>query len=78
MKKKLKLPDVTLLSATSSEEDAAQLSIRISLHNIEFGSVKLLCSSNPEKKYPDIEYISIPKLDSVDSYNEMIFQHLHI
>jgi len=77
MKKKLKLPDVTLLSATSSEEDAAQLSIRISLHNIEFGSVKLLCSSNPEKKYPDIEYISIPKLDSVDSYNEMIFQHLH-
>ena len=77
MKKKLKLPDVTLLSATSSEADAAQLSIRISLHNIEFGSVKLLCSSNPEKKYPDIEYISIPKLNSVDSYNEMIFQHLH-
>ena len=49
MKKKLKLPDVTLLSATSNEADAAQLSMRISLHNIEFGAAKLLCSSDPEK-----------------------------
>ena len=50
MKKKIKLPDVTLLSATSSEADAAQISMRISLHNIEFGAAKLLCSSLPEKK----------------------------
>ena len=77
MKKKINLPDVTLLSATSNEVEAAQLSMRISLHNINFGAVKLLCSSNPEKKYPDIEYISIPPLNSVDSYNQMIFQDLH-
>ena len=77
MKKKLKLPDVTLLSATSSEEDAAQVSMRISLHNIDFGAVKLLCTSEPKEKYPDIEYISIPPLKSVDDYNEIIFQHLH-
>ena len=49
MKKKLKLPDVTLLAATSSEMDAAQVSMRISLHNIEFGASKLLCSTPPEK-----------------------------
>ena len=77
MKKKLKLPNVTLLSATSSEMDAAQISMRISLHNIEFGAAKLLCSSPPEKKYSDIEYVSIPKLNSVDDYNEIIFQDLH-
>ena len=77
MKKKLKLPNVTLLSATSSEMDAAQLSMKISLHNIEFGASKLLCSSLPEKKYPDIEYVSIPQLNSVDDYNELIFQNLH-
>ena len=44
MKKKLKLPNVTLLAATSSEIDAAQISMRISLHNIEFSAAKLLCS----------------------------------
>ena len=77
MKKKLKLPNVTLLSATSSEMDAAQLSMKISSHNIEFGASKLLCSSLPGKKYPDIEYVSIPQLNSVDDYNELIFQNLH-
>ena len=77
MKKKLYLPDVTLLAATSSEVDAAQVSMRISLHNIKFGASKLLCSSPPNKKYPDIEYVTIPSLNSVDDYNEIIFQHLH-
>ena len=33
--------------------------------------------SAPEKKYPDIEYVSIPPLNNVDSYNQMIFQDLH-
>ena len=51
--------------------------MRISLHNIEFGAAKLLCSSAPRKKYPDIEYVSIPPLNSVDDYNEIIFQDLH-
>jgi hypothetical protein len=77
MKKKLKLSNVTLLSATSTEADAAQLSMRISLHNIEFGSSKLLCTTDPKIKYPDIEYISIPPLKNVDDYNEIIFQDLH-
>jgi len=77
MKKKLKLPNVTLLAATSSEVDEAQISMRISLHNIKFGAAKLLCSSIPKKKYPDIEYISIPPLNNVNDYNQMIFQNLH-
>ena len=77
MKKKLKLPDVTLLSATSSEMDAAQISMKISSHNIEFGKSKLLCSSPPKQKYPDIEYVPISPLKNVDSYNQLIFQDLH-
>ena len=77
MKKKLKLPNVTLLSATSSEMDQAQISMKISLQNIEFGAAKLLCTSVPKQKYPDIEYVSIPPLKSVDDYNEIIFQDLH-
>ena len=77
MKKKIKLPDVTILSATSTEQDMAQLAMRISLQNIEFGAAKLLSTSLPEKKYPDIEYVSIPALNSVDSYNQLIFQDLH-
>ena len=76
MKKKLKLSNVTLLSATSSEMDAAQVSMRISLHNIEFGAAKLLCSSTPEKKYPDIEYVSIPHMDFL-GYSRLIIEDLH-
>ena len=77
MKKKLKLPNITLLSATSTEMDQAQISMKISLQNIEFGAAKLLCTSAPKQKYPDIEYVSIPPLNSVDDYNEIIFQDLH-
>ena len=77
MKKKIKLPDVTILAATSTEQDMAQLSMRISLQNIEFGAAKLLCTKFPEKKYPDIEYIEIPPLKSVNDYNKIIFQDLH-
>ena len=77
MKKKLKLPDITLLSATSTEMDQAQISMKISLQNIEFGSAKLLCTSAPKQKYQDIEYVSIPPLNSVDDYNKIIFQDLH-
>ena len=77
MKKKLKLSDVTLLAVTSNEMDEAQISMRISLHNIEFAKSRLLCSSLPKKKYPDIEYVPIEPLKSVDTYNQLIFQDLH-
>ena len=51
MKKKFKLPDVTLLAVTSTEMDDAQISMKISSHNIEFAKSKLLCSSLPKIKY---------------------------
>ena len=76
-KKKFKLPDVTLLAVTSTEMDDAQISMKISSHNIEFAKSRLLCSSLPKIKYPDIEYVPIEPLKSVDMYNKLIFQDLH-
>ena len=77
MKKKIKLPNVTLLAATSIDIEATQISMKISMHNIEFGAAKLLCSSPPEKKYRDIEYVLIPPLKNLNDYSKIIFQDLH-
>ena len=77
MKKKFKLPDVTLIAVTSTEMDEAQISMKISSHNIKFAKSKLLCSSPPKIKYPDIEYVLIEPLKSVDMYNKLIFQDLN-
>ena len=76
MKKKLKLPDVTLLAATSIDIDQTQLAMRISLQNISFGAAKLLSSSPPKKKYSDIEYVSIPPMNFLD-YSRLVIEDLH-
>ena len=77
MKKKLELPNVTLLAASSIEIDMTQLALRISLRNIEFGAVKLLSSLPPSKKYSDIEYVSIPTMNNIADYNRMMIENLH-
>ena len=76
MKKKLRLPNITLLAATSIDVDQTQLAMRISLHNIAFAEAKLLSSSAPSKKYPDIEYVSIPHMDFL-GYSRLIIEDLH-
>ena len=75
-KKKIKLLDVTLLAATSVDIDETQLSLKISSQNIDFGSIKLLSSSEPKKKYPDINYIKIPNIDFL-GYSKLIMENLH-
>ena len=47
MIKKIKLPNVTLLAASSVEIDHAQDSLKISSFEIEFASIKLLSSEKP-------------------------------
>ena len=76
MKKKLKLPNVTLLAATSIDIDQTQLAMRISLQNISFGAAKLLSSSPPKKKYSDIEYVSIPPMSFL-GYSKLIIEDLY-
>ncbi len=76
MKKKLSIPNVTLIATTSVDINETQLSLRVSAHNINFGKIKLLSSSQPKEKYPDIEYVKIPDID-FDGYNKFIIQDLH-
>ena len=53
-----------------------QIALKISSQNIEFGAVKLLSSSLPEKKYSDIEYVSIPPMNFLD-YSRLVIEDLH-
>ena len=76
LKKKLTLPNVTLLAVTSVEIEQHQISLKISSQNIEFGAVKLLSSSLPEKKYSDIEYVSVTPMDRYDQ-NRFMVDDLH-
>tara|TARA_Y100000590_G_scaffold467581_1_gene646947 strand:- start:1051 stop:1749 length:699 start_codon:yes stop_codon:yes gene_type:complete len=76
MKKKLLLPNVTLLAITSTEIDMTQLALRISLRNIEFGAVKFFSSSSPQKKYSNIEYNLIEEIN-INEYNRIIIEDLH-
>ena len=75
-KKKLSLPNVTLLAATSVEIEQTNFNLKISSENIEFAAVKLLSSSLPNKKFPNIKYISIPQMNLSD-YNRLIIEDLH-
>ena len=75
-KKKLTLPNVTLLAVTSVEIEQHQISLKISSQNIEFGAVKLLSSSLPEKKYSDIEYVSVAPMGRTDA-NRFFMKDLH-
>ena len=77
MKKKLILSNITLLAAaTSVDVDQAQLALKISSKNIEFGAVKLLSSSVPSTRSSDIEFVSIPPMN-FKGYNRMIVEDLH-
>ena len=77
MKQKLKLSNVTLLGvATPKDINQAQESLKISSQNIEFGTIKLLTSSIPKKKYSEIEYVPIPLMDFF-GYNRLIIEDLH-
>ena len=75
MIKKIKLPDVTLLAASSIEIDHTQDSLKISSYEIEFGAIKFLCSERPKIHFPEIEYIEIPKID-IDAYNKIMVNDL--
>ena len=63
MIKKIKLPNVTLLAASSVEIDHTQDSLKISSFEIEFASIKLLSSEKPKIHFPEIEHVKIPKID---------------
>ena len=76
MIKKIKLPDVTLLAASSVEIDHTQDSLKISSYEIEFAAIKLMCSERPKIHFPEIQYIEIPKIQKMDDYNKIMINDL--
>ena len=76
MSKKISLPNVTLIAATSVNVDQAQISLCISSQNIEFASVKLLSSYKPSFEIPNFEYISIPQMD-INGYSRLMIKDLY-
>ena len=75
MNKKIKLPNVTLLAASSVEIDHTQDSLKISSFEIEFASIKLLSSEKPKIHFPEIEHVKIPKID-INGYNKIMINDL--
>ena len=76
MKKKLKLPNISLLAiAHKKDVDQTQISMKISSENIDFGAIKLLTSAQPKIKYPDIEYVPIEPMTNYE-YNKTIAEDL--
>jgi len=76
LKKKLILPNITLLAAASVNVDETQLALKISSQNIEFGAIKLLSSSVPNTRPTDIEFVTIPPMNFLE-YNRMMIKDLH-
>jgi hypothetical protein len=74
--KLLNLDQVTLVSVTSVDLPATELALRISMHDIEFGAVKLLTSEEFFPQDPKIEVIKIPKID-INGYSKFILCTLH-
>ena len=71
----LSLPSVTLVAVSSVELEGTDLALRISSHDIDFGSVKFLTSETWVSSDPRIETLKIPKLDFL-SYSRFILQDL--
>ena len=61
----LSLPNVTLIAVSSVELEATDLALRISSHDIDFGSIKFLCSEDWISSYPKIQTTKIPRLDFI-------------
>ena len=77
MKKKLKLPNISLLAiAHKKDVDQTQISMKISSENIDFGTIKLLTSAQPKIKYPDIEYVPIKPMN-LEEFNKTMIEDLH-
>ncbi len=74
--KSLRLDQITLVSASSIHLPETELALMISMHDIEFGEVKLLTSEDYMPKNSKVQVIKIPKLDFWN-YSIFIANQLH-
>ena len=71
----LQLPNITLLSVSSVEQEGTDLALRISSHDINFGAIKFLSSEEWISTDPRIEVIPIPRIN-FDGYSKFILEEL--
>ena len=76
MSARIHLSDVTLVSATSVDIPDTLLAFAISMHDIDFGSVKLLTPEPIPSLDSRIEWVSIPPINFL-GYSKLIFNELH-
>jgi hypothetical protein len=74
--RKLTLPDVTLLAATSVNVEETLRALTVSSKGIEFGSIKLLATSTPQMLPPTVEFSAIPPMDFL-GYSRFMIKDLH-
>lgn len=74
--KKIQLPDVTLLTATSVNVESALGALIVSSREIGFGDVKLMASSAPTEIPSNVEYVPIPAMDFL-GYSRFLVKDLH-
>lgn len=76
MSTQISLPEVTLIAATSVDIHETLLAFAISMHDIEFGAVKLLTSCKNLTFDPKIQLIEIPPIDLI-GYSRLILCDLY-
>jgi hypothetical protein len=76
MTRKLRLPDVTLLTVTSIDVDEANAVLLHCAERIDFGVVKMLCSALPAITDPRVQYIRIPPIDFF-GYSRLMIEALN-
>jgi hypothetical protein len=72
----LKLPSVTLLTVTSVNIEETHAALLHCKNQIEFGAVKMLCSTLPSTTDPCVQYIGIPPMDFL-GYSRFMIETLN-
>ena len=69
---RLALPQVTLISVASLDIDKSHAALLHCARHIDFGAIKMVCSSLPASTTLSVEYLPIPELDYLGYQRFMI------
>lgn len=71
------LPQVTLISVSTRDHQAAVEALRYSTRGIKFGAVKLVSDIEPDNLYGFIKYEHVDRFETIDDWNKYLFYDLH-
>jgi len=76
MKNKIKIPDVTLLAISSTEEEGSIKSLVKCCEQIEFGDVKFVSHKKPESMPDFITWEYCPEIKSYREFDQYVFPYM--